>query len=85
MRSPGEHGGRGRGGGEHEKRRGGAHTSRASHCRDTVGTLVSLKARQACHPVLLDVTTAARQSSCLSQLHPPSPSPGPGSGNHSGL
>lgn len=39
------------------------------HCRDTVGTLVSVKAGQACHPVLLGATTAAGPSSRLSWLH----------------
>lgn len=46
------------------------------HGRDTVGTLVSIKAGQACHPVLLGATTAAGPSSCLSWLHRVSPSPG---------
>lgn len=43
------------------------------HCGDTVGTLVALKAGQACHPVPLGATTAAGPSSHLAwlQLHTP--------------
>ena len=77
MSTPGEHrGGEGLGVREgHEQRRSSAHL----HLLWNVGTLVSLKAGQACHPVLLAATTVAKQSRCLSWLHPSISQPGPGS------
>lgn len=66
----------------HGEKRGGASSTFTPGC--TTGTPESLKAGQACHPVLPGATTAAEQSSCLSQLHPSVPQPGLALGNCDG-
>ena len=51
---------------ERGMRKGSCQQSLLHTLRCTVETLVSLKARQACHPVLLGATIEARQSSYIS-------------------